>query len=460
MPSGRAESGRPRGAGRKVLIIVQNLPVPFDRRVWQEASELAANGYGVSVICPRGRGCEARYECLSGVHIYRHPLPLEARGPWGYLIEYAASLFWELTLAVKVLRRHGFNVIHACNPPDDLFLIGALFKLLGKRFLFDHHDINPELYEAKFGRRGPLYRLMRLAERLTFLTADVTIATNESYRHIAITRGRMRPDRVFVVRSGPSLERLRPVPPAPELKRGRAFLVGYVGVMGQQEGIPYLIEAVRHIVYGLRRDDVQFALAGGGPSLEEMRRLAADRGVAAHMTFLGRVPDGELLEVLSTAEVCVNPDEANAMNDKSTMNKIMEYMALGKPIVQFDLTEGRFSAGASSLYAKPNDAVDLAEKIVALLDDPERRAAMGRFGRQRVETQLAWPYEAPKLLAAYDAAFRGREHRREPQRERERAPEPHRRSPVRGRESERQTEPERATEPRRRWAVRRWLARS
>jgi glycosyltransferase involved in cell wall biosynthesis len=400
------EATQARGAGRKVLIIVQNLPVPFDRRVWQEASELAASGYQVSIICPVGRGCEARYEYLHGIHIYRHPLPLEARGLWGYLIEYTASLFWELVLAVKVLRRHGFDLIHACNPPDNIFLIGALFKLLGKRFLFDHHDINPELYEAKFGRRGLIYRLIRLAERLTFLAADVSIATNESYRQIAIGRGRMRPDRVYVVRSGPSLERLRRVPAVPRLKMGRAFLVGYVGVMGQQEGIPYLIDAARHIVQTMRRDDVHFTLVGGGPALAEMRRMATERGVGPYMTFLGRVPDRELLEVLSTADVCVNPDEANAMNDKSTMNKIMEYMALGKPIVQFDLTEGRFSAGAASLYARPNDSVDLAEKIVALLDDPERRAAMGRFGRRRVQQELAWPYEAPKLLAAYDAAFR------------------------------------------------------
>ncbi len=434
--TGGRSTGGLRGARRKVLIIVQNLPVPFDRRVWQEATELAANGYQVAVICPTGRGCEARYECLAGVHIYRHPLPVEAHGAWGYLIEYTVSLWWEFFLAVKVLRRHGFDVLHACNPPDDLFLIGAFFKLLGKRFLFDHHDINPELYEAKFGRRGLLHRLMLLAERLTFLTADVSIATNESYRHIAIARGGMRPDRVFVVRSGPSLERLRPVPPSLALKRGRAFLVGYVGVMGQQEGIPYLIDAARHIVYAMRRDDVQFALVGGGPSLGEMRRLAEDRGVAAHTTFLGRAPDRELLEVLSTAEVCVNPDEANPMNDKSTMNKIMEYMALGKPIVQFDLTEGKVSAGAASLYAKPNDAVDLAEKITALLDDPAQRAAMGRFGRVRVETELAWPFEAPKLLAAYDAVFRDRKQD----------------ASVRS--------ATRAPEPRRRSAVRRWLARS
>lgn len=398
----------PASAGRRVLIIVQNLPVPFDRRVWQEATALKANGYEVAVICPAAREYTARYECLQGIHVYRHPLPLEARGAWGYMLEYASSLFWQLVLSLKVLRRHGFDAIHACNPPDNIFLIGMLYKAIaGKRFLFDHHDINPELYEAKFGRRDLLYRLVRLSERLTFLTADVSVATNESYRRIALERGHMAPERVFVVRSGPSLERLKILPPLPQWKRGRKYLVGYVGVMGAQEGIPYLLEAARQIVREQGREDVQFMLAGGGPALEEMRRLNSQMGLEPYVEFLGRVPDQTLLEVLNTADVCVNCDEVNAMNDKSTMNKIMEYMALAKPIVQFELTEGRFSAREASLYALPNDAGDFAQKILTLLDDPERRERMGQFGRDRVERQLAWQYEAPKLLAAYEALFTG-----------------------------------------------------
>jgi glycosyltransferase involved in cell wall biosynthesis len=396
----------PASAGRRVLIIVQNLPVPFDRRVWQEATALKAHGYEVAVICPATRGYTARYECLEGIHIHRHPLPLEAKGAWGYVLEYASSLFWELVLSLKVLRRHGFDAIHACNPPDNMFLIGALYKLFaGKRFLFDHHDINPELYEAKFGRRGLLCWLVRLSERLTFLTADVSIATNESYRRIAIERGGMPPAKVFVVRSGPSLERLRILPPVPQLKRGRKYLVGYVGVMGAQEGIPYLIEAARRIVREMGREDVHFMLVGGGPALEEMRQRTRDLGLDSYVEFLGRVPDDMLLQVLNTADVCVNCDEVNPMNDKSTMNKIMEYMALAKPIVQFELTEGRFSAREASLYARPNDARDFAGKIMTLLDDPGRRDRMGRFGRDRVERQLAWQYEVPKLLAAYDTLF-------------------------------------------------------
>lgn len=396
----------PASAGKRVLIIVQNLPVPFDRRVWQEATALKANGYEVAVICPAAREYTARYECLEGIHIYRHPLPIEARGAWGYVLEYTSSLFWELVLSLKVLRRHGFDAIHACNPPDNIFLIGALYKALaGKRFLFDHHDINPELYEAKFGRRGLLYRMVRLSERLTFMTADISIATNESYKRIAIERGRMPREKVFVVRSGPSLGRLKILPPVPELKRGRKFLVGYVGVMGAQEGIPYLLEAARNIVRDLGREDVHFMLVGGGPALEDMRRLTSQMRLDQYVEFLGRVPDQTLLEVLNTADVCVNCDEVNPMNDMSTMNKIMEYMALGKPIVQFELTEGRFSARDASLYARPNDSEDFARKIVTLLEHPELRERMGRFGRQRVERRLKWEYEVPRLLAAYDALF-------------------------------------------------------
>ncbi|MFI4909871.1 MAG: glycosyltransferase family 4 protein [Steroidobacterales bacterium] len=398
----------PASVGRRVLIIVQNLPVPFDRRVWQEATALKANGYEVAVICPAAREYTARYECLQGIHIYRHPLPLEAKGPLGYLLEYTSSLFWELLLSLRVLRRHGFDVIHACNPPDNIFLVGGLYKVLaGKRFLFDHHDINPELYEAKFGRRGFFYWLVRFSELLTFLAADVSIATNESYRRIALERGHMPAEKVFVVRSGPSLERMKILPPVPQWKRGRKYLVGYVGVMGAQEGIPYLLEAARHIVRDLGREDVQFVLAGGGPALEEMRRLTSQMQLGAYVEFLGRVPDQTLLEVLNTADVCVNCDEVNAMNDKSTMNKIMEYMALAKPIVQFELTEGRFSARDASLYARPNDACDFASKIVTLLEDPARRERMGQFGRDRVERHLAWNYEAPKLLGAYEALFAG-----------------------------------------------------
>jgi glycosyltransferase involved in cell wall biosynthesis len=394
------------GKQRRVLFIVENLPSPFDRRVWQEATTLRDNGYGVAIICPTGKGYEKKHENIDGIDIYRHDLPTEGSGAMGYLVEYVSALFWESVLAWKVYRKHGFDVIHACNPPDNIFVIGWFYKrFFSKRFLFDHHDINPELYIAKFNRKDTLYQVMLAWERWTFKTADVSIATNESYKKIAIERGGMDPEKVYVVRSGPSLERLKILPAKPELRKGKDYLVGYVGVMGKQEGVHYLLEAAKHIVETIGRSDIHFGIVGGGTELDELKQLAIELGVGDFVTFTGRVPDQEMLEMLNTADVCVNPDVYNEMNDKSTMNKIMEYMALGKPIVQFDLTEGRFSTQDASVYAERNDAVDMAKKIVELIDDPEKRRAMGDFGRNRVVNELEWNYEAPKLLAAYDALF-------------------------------------------------------
>jgi glycosyltransferase involved in cell wall biosynthesis len=393
------------GRQKKVLIIVENLPVPFDRRVWQEATTLAKNGYVVSIICPKTEEYRKSFEVLENIHIYRHPLPVEADGALGYALEYSIALFWQLFLAIKILFSRGFDAIHACNPPDNIFLIGLFFKLFGKKFLFDHHDINPELYEAKFGRRDFFYKVMLLWERWTFRVADVSIATNESYKKIAIERGGMPEDKVYVVRSGPKLDRLKILPPDNSMKCGRVYLVGYVGVMGKQEGIDYLLNSASYIIHELKRTDVHFGLVGGGTELSSMEAYAKELGVDEFVTFTGRVSDEEMLRMLNTADVCVNPDVANEMNDKSTMNKVMEYMALGKPIVQFDLTEGRFSAQEASLYAHKNDNKDFALKIVQLLDDSNLRKKMGDYGRERVVHTLSWEYEAPKLLKAYEALF-------------------------------------------------------
>lgn len=394
------------GKARRVLIIVENLPVPFDRRVWQEATTLRDAGYTVSVICPKMKGYTASREDIDGIAVYRHPLPLEADGALGYLIEYGSAFLWQTWLAWRIALTRGFDVLHACNPPDTIFLVAAPFKLLGKRFLFDHHDICPELFEAKFGRRdGALYRLMRLLERATFALADVSIATNESYRRIALERGAMDPERAFVVRSGPKLERLQPGPAVAHWANGRRHVVGYVGVMGRQEGIDLLLDAVEHVVKRRGREDVQFVLVGGGTELEAMRAYARSLGVADYVTFTGRVSDEVLLEALNSAEVCVNPDVPNEMNDKSTMNKVMEYMALGKPLVQFDLTEGRVSAQEASLYAEPDDIADFGDKVLMLLDDPEQRRRMGEYGRKRVVEELSWEHEAPRLIAAYETLF-------------------------------------------------------
>lgn len=387
---------------RRVLIIVENLPVPFDRRVWLEANALRDAGYKVTVICPRMKNFTIPYEILDGIEIYRHPLPLEGdSGALGFLLEYSIAFFWELVLAWKVFLREGFDILHACNPPDNIFLIALTFRPFGVRFVFDQHDINPELYIAKYGKKGPLYWLLRTFERLSFAAADLVISTNESYRRIALERGKKNPALVHVVRSAPDTTKFRPVPPDPALKEGRSYLVAYVGVMGKQEGIDLLLEAARIIVQEHGRRDILFVLIGSGPEHPHMVRLAERLGLQSHVRFTGRIPDADLLRYLSTADVCVNPDRVNEMNDKSTMNKIMEYMAVGKPIVQFDMTEGRFSAGEASLYARPNDPRDFAEKILELLADPHKRQRMGEFGRKRMENELDWRFSREALVRAY-----------------------------------------------------------
>lgn len=393
------------GKKRRVLIVVENLSVPFDKRVWQEACALVKAGYEVNVICPKDKGFLKSFEVINDVHIFRHPLPCEGSGALGYAVEYTVALFWQLLLSMRIAFGRGFDIIHACNPPDTIFLIGVFYKFFGKRFLFDHHDINPELYLAKFGRKDLLYGLVCFAEKLTFKVADVSIATNDSYKKIAIERGGMSQDRVFVVRSGPDLDRMKLVPPQPELKKGKPYLVGYVGVMGKQEGIDLLLRCIKYIVSDRARRDIHFGLVGGGTELEYLKSYAVTLGITDFVTFTGRVSDADLLAMLNTADVCVNPDVANEMNDKSTMNKIMEYMALAKPVVQFDLAEGRFSAQRASLYAKHHDEKDFAEKILTLLADPALRSEMGNFGRRRVEEELAWRHEEPKLLRAYDTIF-------------------------------------------------------
>ncbi len=394
---------------RKILIIVENLPVPFDTRVWQEATTLAREGYTVSVICPKGKGYNEDYEYLEGVHIYRHDLPKEGNGPIGYAREYFSALWHEYRLARKIYKERGFHVIHGCNPPDNIYMVASRFKGKGVDYVFDHHDICPELYEAKFGKTsGPLYKSQLWLERHTYDHCTFAFVTNESYKEIAIRRGGMSPDKVHVLRSGPRLERLKIQPPKPEIKRGKRFMVGYLGVIGQQEGIEYLLEAARCLRDEKGRDDIFWGIVGGGPHLEALRRKSEEMGLQDIVEFTGRVSDEKMLDYLNTADVCVNPDEYNAMNDKSTMNKVLEYMALGKPIVQFDLTEGRYSAQDASLYAERNNARDMADKIVMLLDDSERREKMAAIGRERILNELSWDHTSRALISAYDNYFRSR----------------------------------------------------
>jgi len=393
----------------KVLIIVENLPVPFDSRVWKEALSLCANGYDVTVLCPRGKGYAAGHEVLSGIHVYRHPMPKEGNSPLGYLLEFGCALFWEFFYTWWIYFRHGFHVIQGCNPPDDIFLVALPFKLLGVKYIFDHHDANPELYLSKFGRKNFLYKAQVWLENQTYRFCDVVMATNDSYRELAVSRGGKDPRDVFIVRNGPDLMTFKPVQPNPALKFGKPYLVGYVGTISVQEGLDILLDVALHLK-NLGRRDIHFTCVGGGPGLSGLRKMLQDKQLGDMFNFTGRIPDEQLLEILSTADICVNPDKPCEMNDISTMIKIMEYMALGKPIVQFSLKEGRFSAQEAAVYSdNQNQVPDFAAKILWLIEHPEERERMGQFGRKRVLDELAWEYSVPHLLAAYQRVFSKRE---------------------------------------------------
>ncbi len=300
-------------AGKHVLIVIENLPAPFDRRVWQEATTLHESGAEVSIICPKMKGYDKSFKQIEGIDIYRHPLPFEGHGGVGYLMEYGTAIFWEAWLSCRIFLKKRFQVIHGCNPPDLIFITALFFKLFGVKYVFDHHDINPELYLAKFDRKDLFYRCMLFFERLTFRAADYSIATNESYKKIAIERGGMAPDKVKVVRSGPSLKRLRITEGDPTYKKGRTFLVGYVGVIGVQEGLDLLLDSIQYIVQ--KRNDIQFAIVGSGTALDEIKQLAEKLGVSDYVDFYGRVSDEKLVDVLNTCDVCVNPDRPTEMNN-------------------------------------------------------------------------------------------------------------------------------------------------
>lgn len=390
---------------KKILIIVENQPVPNDTRVLKEALSLDAAGYEVTVLCPRTKSAKLAYEMIGRIRVYRHPMSEEGNSPFGYLWEYGCALFFEFWYAWWIYLRHGFHVIQGCNPPDDIFLVALPFKLFGVKYIFDHHDAMPELYFAKYGNQGFLYKVQVLLEKLTYRFSDVVMATNESYKDLAINRGHLVPEDVFVVRNGPDLETFKAVPANPALKHGRKYLVGYVGTMSDQDGLDILLEVALYLKK-LGRTDIHFTCVGGGPALAGLQKMVQDKDLSDTVNFTGRISDADLLEILSTADVCVNPDRPCEMNDISTMIKIMEYMALGKPIVQFDLREGRFSAQGASVYADTSNQVpDFAAKIACLLEHPEERQKMGEFGRRRVESELAWGYSVQNLLAAYEKAF-------------------------------------------------------
>jgi glycosyltransferase involved in cell wall biosynthesis len=387
-----------------ILIIVQNLPVPLDRRVWLEATSLQRAGFQVAVISPKSKVYTRSREQLEGVDIYRYPMLLEADTSLsGYLVEFVYCWLASLWLAIQAYRRRPFKVIHACNPPDTYFALAALFRPLGVKFVFDHHDLCPELYVAKGKRKhGIVYRLVLALERLTFRTADMVIAVNESHRQVALQRGKLSESKVVVVRSGPRRQWGDNYRPQPDLKRGRKYLVVYLGQMGKQDGVDYLLRSIAE--YRRRfTDDTLFTIIGGGPHQPELHQLAVGLKLESCVHFTGRLPDEEVWSYFSTADLCVDPDPSNQFNDLCTMNKIIEYMAFGRPVVAFDLKEHRRSAQEAAMYIQGNDIVKFSEGMRELLDDEQRRQAMAAFAKARFQDMLAWEISEQRLIAFYDA---------------------------------------------------------
>ncbi|GAA1610388.1 glycosyltransferase family 4 protein [Nonomuraea maheshkhaliensis] len=389
--------------GGRALILVENLSVPLDRRVWQESTALRQAGWEVHVICPKGVKQDTEAEAvIDGVHIHRYPLRAATGGPAGFLREYGSALWHTFRLARRLGR---FDVVHGCNPPDLFFLVALAMRRRGTRFVFDQHDLVPELYLSRFGRgRDLLFRAVSWMERMTYRAAHVVIATNESYRQIALSRGGKRPEEVFVVRSAPVVERFHQVPPDASVRRGKPYLLCYLGVMGPQDGVDYALRSLARLRDEHGRADWHAVFVGGGDTFDAMVGLAHELGLDDCVEFTGRIPDEDLMRYLSTADVCLSPDPLNPLNDVSTMNKVMEYMAMSRPIVSFELREARVSAGEAALYAPANDESEFAKLISRLLDDPEERRRMGEIGRERVAGPLSWEHSKTALLAAYEAA--------------------------------------------------------
>jgi glycosyltransferase involved in cell wall biosynthesis len=387
-------------------MLLGNNPYPADVRVRLEALTLVHAGYDVSVLCPRSPG-QKRRERIDGVDVHRYRNPVQPRGALGYATEYGAATIAALALAIRRLLSGGFEVLHAHNPPDTFSLVGSVFKPFGKRFVYDHHDLAPEMYDARFGSGANrlVRRTLLLFEKLSYRVADHVIATNESYREIAITRGGVPPENITIVRNGPDLNTAFSAAPDPALRARADTILAYVGNMARQDGIDHLLRALRHLIYDLGESSTLCVLIGRGDAQEDLRRLADELGLTDHVWFTGFIPRADLLRYVATADICVDPDPSNPFNDRSSMIKMSEYMALGKPIVAFDLPEHRFTAKEAAAYATPNDDLDFARVIAELSRDPERRAEMGRFGRQRVEETLAWQHSAPHLLEAYQAVW-------------------------------------------------------
>lgn len=385
----------------RILIIVQNLPVPFDRRVWLECQALTSAGYRVAVVCPKGKG-DPGYEVIDGVEIHRYRPYAPGGSKLSFVAEYAYSFLATAWHTLKARRNGRFAVIQACNPPDIFWPIALAFRLERTKFVFDHHDLCPELFLSRFEHPPALpFKGLLWLERRTFRTARHVISTNESYRQIAIERGGKSPDDVTVVRTGPNPDRLKRGPAEEELKRGRKHLVAYIGVMGPQDGVDIAVRAAGIIVREFGRDDIAFTLIGSGDCYDELVALRDKLNLQGHVEFTGRAPDELVTKIMSTASAGLSPDPKNPLNDVSTMNKTMEYMAFELPVVAFDLRETRVSAQDAAVYATPNDVHEYAKALVGLLDDEAARAQLGKLGRARVEDDLAWSHQERAYLGVY-----------------------------------------------------------
>jgi glycosyltransferase involved in cell wall biosynthesis len=389
-------------AGKRVLMWLENLPYPRDIRVRQEADALVASGYQVSVICPAGPKQPWR-ERIAGVYVFRYPAPPAANSFLGYIWEYGYSLLASFVLSLLVSIHPGFDVIHAANPPDTAVIIAAFYKIFGKRFVYDHHDLMPEMYWERFGGKGNhfVHRVLIWLEKLSCRLADHVIATNQSYKTMEMQRGHVWEEHITIVRNGPALTKLQPVEPDPVLQEKGKIIIGFAGTMGYQDGVDYLLRALHHLEVDLGRKDYYCVIIGKGDAWASLNVLASRLGLQDRVWLTGFIPDADLLKYLSTADICVDPDPSNPFNDRCTMIKMMEYMALGKPIVAFDLPEHRVTAQNAALYARSNDELDFAQRISELMDDPGRRRKMGKFGRERVEKDLAWSHQKHCLLEAY-----------------------------------------------------------
>ena len=393
----------------RILIIVQNLPVPFDRRVWLECQALLSEGHQVAVVCPKGDG-DPPYQVIDTVELYKYRPYAPGGSKAGFIAEYAYSFLATAWLTFKARRSGRFAVMQACNPPDIFWPIALALRALDRtRFVFDHHDLCPELYESRFpdGPRLP-YKMLRALERRTHRTADHVISTNGSYRDVAVNRSGKPAGDVTIVRTGPDPDRLRRGEPSDELRRGRRFLAAYIGVMGPQDGVDIVVRAADVVVHQLGREDIAFTLIGKGDCFDELVALRDELGLAGHVEFTGRAPDELVARILSTADVGLSHDPKNPLNDVSTMNKTMEYMAFELPVVAFDLRETRVSAAEAGTYVTPNDVGEYARAIVELVDDEPRRSRLGKLGRARVEKELAWGHQRRAYLGVYKRLIAGR----------------------------------------------------